>query len=121
MPDTRRVALITGRFVAYKLTNTVNGKSYIGITKKGLWRRLSEHAHACKVLEYPYAIYAAFRKYGMEAFSAEVLARVETVAELPAIECKLIAEHDSYNKLFGYNETLGVRWTPEFGQPTEVS
>jgi group I intron endonuclease len=102
---------ITGRLVVYKLTNTVNGKSYIGISTRGLWRRLSTHAQGCDGAGLQYAIYAAFRKYGKEAFSAEVLARAETLDELLALECALIAEHGTYDKGCGYNETLGGQGT----------
>lgn len=102
---------ITGRFVAYKLTNMVNGKSYIGISKLGLWRRLSEHAHACVNRDLHYPLYAAFRKYGIEAFSAEVLSREETPVALLALECALIAEHGTYDKARGYNATLGGQGT----------
>lgn len=113
---------ITGRLVVYKLTNTVNGKAYIGISKHGLWRRLSTHAQGCDCRGYTYALYAAFRKYGKEAFSAEVLARAETPTELLAMERALIAEYGTYNKRHGYNETLGGQGTfGKFHSPETIA
>lgn len=60
--------------VIYVVTNTVNGKQYVGQTLCGIrdrwrkhWRRAEQNKGDC------YAIGAAIRKYGKESFTIEVI------------------------------------------------
>lgn len=57
--------------VIYKITNTLNGKSYIGKTRQGLGRRITQHKYDSK--RGSLGIGAAIRKYGWENFTVEVL------------------------------------------------
>ena len=86
----------------YVITNTVNGKQYVGQT----WdfpRRRSEHEKVKK----GYPIYRAMRKYGRDAFTWSILVSgVATQGQLNELEARVIAERGSlvprgYNLLAG--------------------
>ena len=54
--------------VIYKITNLINGKSYIGQTND-FQRRMREH----QTKKDEYAIHLAIQKYGKDAFSYEII------------------------------------------------
>lgn len=90
----------------YKITNLINGKVYIGCSKDIEHRWIAHKSES--ILEhnpqYNYSIHKAFRKYGIDNFSFEIIELVPE-SELFEKEKYWIAFYDSYNK--GYNETLG--------------
>ena len=57
--------------VVYKLTNTVNGKYYIGQTQNSVEKRFRDHMYAKS------AIGDAIREYGKDKFTKEILAVCE--------------------------------------------
>ena len=57
--------------VIYKLTNTLNGKAYVGKTKRSLNRRIYEHKR--DGIKGKLGIGRAIQKYGLENFTAEVI------------------------------------------------
>lgn len=85
--------------LVYKATNQVNGKRYIGATKRTLKRRSDVHKSdaiakrpGCRVFN------AAIRKYGAAAFVWEVLSEHETLDAALAEEVRVIAaERPEYN------------------------
>lgn len=85
----------------YKITNKLNGKSYIGqsIDIKRRWR---EHKNNIGSDKNP--LYLDFKKYGIENFSFEVLEECN-VKELDSKEINYIQKFDTYNT--GYNLTKG--------------
>lgn len=86
----------------YKITNTTNGKCYIG-QSRDIEARWAKHLSAYK--SYPeWELYRAFKKYGIGAFSFEVIEEC-TIEELNEREIYWIAHFDSFNN--GYNMTLG--------------
>lgn len=86
----------------YKITNTTNGKCYIG-QSRDIKARWAKHLSAYK--SYPeWELYRAFKKYGIAAFSFEVVEEC-TIEELNEREIYWIAQFDSFNN--GYNMTLG--------------
>ena len=87
--------------VVYKLTNTVNGKNYIGQTKNSVEKRFRDHTYAKS------AIGDAIRKYGKDKFTKEILAVCESREELNACELRFISEYKSNDPNFGYNRTGG--------------
>ena len=89
----------------YKITNLVNGKSYIG-QSIDIHRRWYEHKRDSKLssVQATYPLYRAFQKYGIENFSFEILEET-TKEELNKKERYYIQLYDSYNN--GYNQTLG--------------
>lgn len=90
----------------YKITNLINGKIYIGCSKNIEHRWIAHKSES--ILEhnpqYNYSIHKAFRKYGIDNFSFEIIELVSE-QELFDKEKYWIAFYDSYNK--GYNETKG--------------
>ena len=93
--------------IVYKITNTVNGKSYIGITRSSLEKRWREHRCAANSGN-DKPLYRAIRKYGEDAFELSVLYEATSMKELQMVEKGLIAQYGTY-KLGGrgYNMTDG--------------
>lgn len=92
--------------IAYKATNKINGKVYIGITTKTLEHRKKTHIRDSKRMDTYF--YRAIRKYGEENFIWEVIDTAETKEELSELEKYYINLYDSFdNKNKGYNTTSG--------------
>ena len=96
----------------YKLTNTVNGKAYVG-KSVDIYARWATHKSAsvhlgpeegCRLLN------NAVRKHGWKAFRKELL-WVGTKHELSGAEVRLIAQHRTLKPL-GYNITRGGEESP---------
>lgn len=90
----------------YKITNKINKKSYIG-QSKNIEHRWIAHKSESRLSynpQYNYSIHKAFRKYGIENFTFEIIENT-TPAELNDKEKYWIEYYDSYNN--GYNETTG--------------
>ena len=90
----------------YKITNTINQKCYIGqsINIHSRWSDEKERAFNVNANEYNKTLSKAIRKYGIEAFSFEIIEECEPF-ELDEKEVYYISLYDSYYN--GYNETLG--------------
>lgn len=87
----------------YKITNTINGKVYVGKTNN-LKRRIAEHWRGRHVG----AIARAFKKHGRESFIFWILEiGVETEETLNALEAKWIHALHSHGSENGYNMTMG--------------
>lgn len=103
----------------YKITNTLNGKVYIGITTKTVDARWRAHLSSAYVKNVDYYLYNAMRKYGKAAFLIEPIYEATSVKELLAVEKGLIAQYGTYATANGYNQTLGgegvfgLKWKPE--------
>ena len=59
--------------IIYLITNTVNGKKYVGQHCGTTDSRWKQHLQAALKLEDPKPLYASMRKYGIENFKYEVL------------------------------------------------
>jgi group I intron endonuclease len=92
-------------FYAYKLTNTVTGKSYIGITKKTVAARWTLHVGAALRGKSSH-ISEAIRKYGKDAFIVECILCCLDYNDLMEYERILIDAHGTL-KPGGYNLTRG--------------
>lgn len=86
----------------YEITNSINGKSYIGQTTRSLKARWREHLR--NITTKDYTLYRAMRKYGRENF---YITQIEECPDelLNEREIYWIAEKDTYHH--GYNATLG--------------
>lgn len=89
----------------YKITNKVNGKSYIGQTIQNVKERFYQHcATKCSQAILNMVIHKAITKYGKSNFTIEVIEEVEST-NLNDRERYQIKYYDSYNN--GYNSTEG--------------
>lgn len=93
----------------YKITNTINGKSYIGQTIKDgetRWKEHRQHAFGSHPSDQNKVLYQAIRKYGLENFTFEVIQdNISTFEELDKAEIYWINKYNSF--VNGYNCTFG--------------
>lgn len=90
----------------YKITNKINGNSYIGQSKDMIkrWQTHKRDYEKQHLYSYKYPIYRAFRKYGIDNFTFEILE--ECLADdLNEKEKYWITYYDTFFN--GYNQTLG--------------
>ena len=98
---------ISGKYIsgAYKITNTANGKVYIGATSNLRDRKqhhdwdLRHHKHSNKAMQEDY-------DKNPDAFRFDVIEFCDT-ENLTELERKYIAEYDSMNPIYGYNRESG--------------
>ena len=102
-----------GQFVVYQITNTSNGKRYIGYTSKTLHERWEGHVKDARLGSQTH-FHSVIRKYGKEVFSLEVLFLENTSAEAKETEILMILDRSpEYNKTFGGDGTHGHPVTDE--------
>ena len=105
--------------VAYVITNTVDGKKYVGATTQSLKNRYRNHlTEAKKGRVHP--LYDAMRLYGEENFACEQIAVAASIEDLREMEKQLIVEFDSlaangkgYNARAGGDSAYGYKLTDE--------
>lgn len=89
----------------YKITNTVNGKMYVGKTTVGIKLRFARHRNESKRnRRYRCALYDAFDKYGIENFAIETIEECDN-SILDARERYWIKTLGTMGN--GYNITVG--------------
>jgi hypothetical protein len=87
----------------YKITNTINGKIYVGKTEISIEKRFKEHCKdSKKIKNEKRPLYNAMRKYGVENFIIEKIEETNNPIER---EGYWIEYYDSFKN--GYNATLG--------------
>lgn len=94
----------------YKITNLVNGKLYIGITKNIKDRFTYHKRRFNKISKQEYIkkpLYAAFRKYGIDNFKFEIIEINLTKKEAEKREISLIKELKTLSHENGYNISKG--------------
>lgn len=92
---------MTDNYKLYCLTNLINGKQYIGITKQDINKRWRKGTGYKK----PTRIGSAISKYGWENFKKEVLFENITQEEAIKLEKEYITKLDTINN--GYNVQEG--------------
>lgn len=106
----------------YKIVNKINGKIYVGQVKniKERWKGHEYKAFNEKEKGYPSAIHAAFRKYGIENFSFEVIEECLS-EELDIREAYWIKELNTMAPN-GYNLTAGGQHIKKnFQEPQQLT
>ena len=102
----------------YAITNSVNGKRYIGSAALSFSSRWAKHRHRLRkgTHENKY-LQAAWNKYGEDSFLFEVLVRCDPV-ECISKEQEQIESYDTLNEASGYNlapaagSMLGYKFDP---------
>lgn len=106
----------------YKITNTINNKSYIGQTAKTIEGRWNEHikeSHRPHCEHRP--LYQAMAKYGIDAFIIEEVEQVDDslLSEREMFYIQQYRTYIGFSDCNGYNATLGgdfkttFEWTVE--------
>lgn len=86
--------------IIYRIVNNINGKTYVGLTKKALSERIAAHVFNKSHLG------NALRKYGLDSFSVSVIDAADTVEVLKEKEIYWIAKLNCKYP-HGYNYTDG--------------
>lgn len=98
----------------YKITNKINGHSYIGLSSN-IEQRFQYHKTKYNwEREKDKALYQAFKKYGIQNFKFEILEECP-IEELSEKEIFYIQKFNSYNN--GYNLTSGGEYHTGEGHP----
>lgn len=94
-------------FSVYKITNTVNKRCYIGssIHPAKRWKQHINLSQNPNSPGYNYPLYQAFRKYGIDQFTFEILRDdFDSIEEMEEFEYQAIIKYQGYGE--GYNQTL---------------
>jgi group I intron endonuclease len=108
---------IQRRVIAYSITCLVNGKAYIGMTRRRLADRWQDHKELAPIATKG-RLYAAMRKYGIENFVITHIATVLNPQDASEVERLLIAQCDSFR--LGYNATDGGERGYRFDYPEQA-
>lgn len=89
--------------IIYRITNKVNGKSYVGLTIQDLTVRFKQHGYknSCCI-----KLRNAIQKYGKENFTVETIEKCSNLDELKKKESGWIAKLNTLHPK-GYNLTTG--------------
>lgn len=91
----------------YKFTHIETGRCYIGQTIQDPNRRRLEHIADSRHTPREYHFHNALRKYGIDAFTFEVIDTASTLEELNLLEDKYVNEFDSINNGFNIRQAGG--------------
>lgn len=86
--------------VIYKFTHKNTGRSYIGQTIQDPNHRKWEHITSSNNAPRTYHFHNALKKYGVDAFTFEVIATANSIEELNLLEEKYVAKFDSIKNGF---------------------
>ena len=112
--------------IAYLVTNTANGKRYVGISQETTHRsRWTAHTKRA-ALGCTYALHRAMRKHGAAAFTVATVAEADCWPDLCEIERRLIRQYDTfgpdgYNMTAGGDGWLGGRHSEEQGRKWSIA
>lgn len=89
----------------YKITNMINNKSYIGITKLKIEERFKKHLRDSQCPLYP--LHCAIQKYGSANFKIELLEESDNKQYISNKEQPTIEIYESHISKNGYNVATG--------------
>lgn len=105
------------RFRIYLITNTRDGKHYVGITEQPLRARWKQHLMSAH-REGGYLLHEAMRADGIEAFCFQYIAAARNRHDLNLAEMQLVEQYNSCDA--GYNQTRGGSAGPSVGTTVTV-
>jgi group I intron endonuclease len=90
----------------YLIRNMINGKCYVGLTRKTISNRWNSHLRRCKSGNHS-PLYDSIRKYGIANFCVDILEEIEYdfLQEREIFYIDKLQTHVSTGK--GYNQTFG--------------
>lgn len=91
----------------YKFTHVETGRSYVGQTIQDPNQRRLEHISGSRYSTKTYHFHNALKKYGIDAFTFEVIDTASTLEELNLLEEKYVNEFDSINNGFNIRQAGG--------------
>lgn len=89
----------------YQITNTINGKSYIGITKLSINERWKVHISNSRKPKYP--LHLAIAKYGADSFTVTLLEENQDRKLISELEEPTIQQLKTHITQHGYNVAKG--------------
>lgn len=99
--------------IIYKITNTVNNKIYIGLTRRALKERWATHCYISKTKPVCY-LHKAIAKYGADKFTIEYIANALSINDGSKFEQQVIKqEKPNYNLTNGGECTKGRKLMAE--------
>lgn len=101
-------------YYIYKITNTVNGKCYIG-QSVNISKRWSAHKNCKK----NHPLYNSIKHYGVDNFTFEVICEISEQTEADAFEIFMIDQYHSTDRRFGYNIDLGGNGAGKISESTK--
>ena len=118
-PDLKPINVaLTASSGIYTITNTVNGKVYVGSAKNLSARRRMHRSHLLRGLHHSIKLQRAWNKYGPNAFVFAVIEEVKEPTNLIAREQEWLertqACKSGYNILPTAGSSLGHKFGPEF-------
>ena len=91
----------------YKFTHIETGRAYIGQTTQNPNQRRLEHIADSRHTTKEYHFHNALRKYGIDAFTFEVIDNARSLEELNLLEEKYVEQYDSINNGFNIRQAGG--------------
>jgi group I intron endonuclease len=91
----------------YKFTHIETGRCYIGQTIQEPNQRRLEHISGSRHTDRTYHFHNALRKYGVSAFTFEVIDTVKSLEELNLLEERYVEKFDSINNGFNIRQAGG--------------
>lgn len=92
----------------YKITNTINGKVYVGYTQKTLAQRFSQHKCRAITARKNTRLFNAIRKYGIKNFQIELVVESDNKQWiLNVMEPHYIRFWNTQDSEIGYNMSSG--------------
>lgn len=99
--------------LVYQVTNSVNGKRYIGYTSQSLSERWRGHVKSSRIGSKSH-FHLAIKKHGQDSFKPEILFVEDSLAGAKETEILLILDRcPEYNKTMGGDGTTGHLVTDE--------
>lgn len=99
--------------IIYLITNSFNGKRYVGQTSVRLRKRWGDHLSKARTGGHSY-LSSAIRKHGENSFTVEEICRVTGRTQANFLERHYITLYDTSNRTVGYNCTSGGNERFEF-------